>query len=284
MSLCCLILFESAFVLVTLFSMSAGASTHMAGSSLVRAETTLFPPEPGKVAGSQGAKAVTTRKSDKAQSPRQSQKTEKTQKSQQLHKTDSTQDPQKVQKAGSVPAAKKTRAQMTQPSAKVAPAKSAQLGKSALKTSSTQKQAGKGNALHGQPWAFGGGRSTFSWSRTGLDGDELLNQATGKKSTAKIDKARTEQKRGATDGISVSVDREVKDWHTAPGNELHPGEDVALDAQHRVRAFATMKSSDLSLGLGPEVIVRDQQSNHSFNPSEQPDVEPGVGMRLMLDF
>ena len=56
---------------------------------------------------------------------------------------------------------------------------------------------------------------------------------------------------------------------------------MSIKGQHRMRAFATTEEDDLSLGLGPEVIVRDRQNTSSYTQDPgQPDVDAGVGMRM----
>ncbi len=142
--------------------------------------------------------------------------------------------------------------------------------------------------LHAQHWAFETGRSARFWGQTGLDGDELMSKATGHSSASPKAGASEYEDRAEKAGwetFRLSVDRESSSLQREDSKH-RADEDIKLESQHRVRAFATMKQdNDVYLGIGPEVIVRDnQQTNRQFNPSRQPDVDAGVGMRFMLDF
>ena len=89
-----------------------------------------------------------------------------------------------------------------------------------------------------------------------------------------------------TGGLKLSVDREDRRWEAAPDSGLQPDEHKAMESQHRVRAFATVKDQNLSVGVGPEVIVKDENQPHNVftRNNNQPDVDAGVGMRFKLDF
>ncbi len=142
------------------------------------------------------------------------------------------------------------------------------------------------DAVHGQSWGFDTGRSAGYWSSSGLDGDDLLRKAvpggSPKGARKKASGDRGGAARSGTDAFGLSVDREGAEMSGRGG--AGPDEDIRLESSHRVRAFATMKDKDVTFGVGPEVIVRDRQVNESLNPTKQPDVDAGVGMRLMIDF
>ncbi len=164
---------------------------------------------------------------------------------------------------------------------KAAAAKQTRSGKAAAGRPVVGKEA-----VHGQSWGFDTGRSAEYWSSSGVDGNELLRKAVRGQSDRQARKP-VETKsapRSRADAFSFSVDRETADIR-GRGRTDGPDEDIKLESSHRVRAFATMQDKDVTLGVGPEVIVRDQQQvNKSLNPSNQPDVDAGVGMRLMIDF
>lgn len=150
---------------------------------------------------------------------------------------------------------------------------------------STKKQGADVPRAH--PWAFETGRSASIWSGQGVGGDELFRNAMpqSKKSASRSTKSSETASRRSHSGLEVSVDREDRYWDPAPGT-VNPGESKALDSQHRVRAFATVQDENVSVGVGPEVIVRDEYQPHTlFNRnSSQPEVDAGVGMRFQIDF
>ncbi|MDO5536682.1 MAG: hypothetical protein Q4F72_04045 [Desulfovibrionaceae bacterium] len=161
-----------------------------------------------------------------------------------------------------------------------------QRAKTAGKSSGRDRRSGS-DSVHGQPWAFETGRSASVWGSSGIDGNDLLRMATGRTGAQpqKEGEDSGHRRRSAADAFRLSVDRESSDWQASAGHETKPGEDITLDSQHRVRAFATMQDEDLSVGVGPEFVVRDQQqSSHLLNPGDRPDIDAGVGMRLKLDF
>ncbi len=154
------------------------------------------------------------------------------------------------------------------------------------KTEAKKPAAGSASSrgLHGATFGFETQRSKSYWSNNGIDGEALMNHA------VKSRKKKSAQKPGTAvqqtpshpenkKGMQFSVESEKSDWRALPGEKL--GEDVGMKGQHRMRAFATSEEDDLSLGLGPEVIVRDRQNTTTYtqDPS-QPDVDAGVGMRM----
>lgn len=139
-----------------------------------------------------------------------------------------------------------------------------------------------------QTWAFGAGQSASAWGNRGVGGDELFRNAlpeNRKKFQGKGENSQTRSSRD-TGGLKLSVDREDRRWEAAPDSGLQPDEHKAMESQHRVRAFATVKDQNLSVGVGPEVIVKDENQPHNVftRNNNQPDVDAGVGMRFKLDF
>ncbi len=145
--------------------------------------------------------------------------------------------------------------------------------------------------VHAQPWSFGGGRSAAAWGERGIGGKELYQKAlpAGSRASAGKEKAAREEQANRTrrkrDSFDLQVDKEYRTWQ-ARHDEVKPDEEVAIDSQHRVRAFAKVQDENVTFGLGPEVIVRDQnQSSPSFvHREDQPDVDAGLGMQFKVDF
>ncbi len=172
----------------------------------------------------------------------------------------------------------------------------AQVRKSARKSSPKQSRPARPlsvqtQGIHSQPWSFGGGQSAAVWGERGIGGRELYQQALPAGSRASAGQARSAQdkERQATrrksDSFDLQVDKEYRTWQ-ARHDDVKPDEEVAIDSQHRVRAFARVQDENVTFGLGPEVIVRDQnQSSPTFVHKEnQPDVDAGLGMQFKLDF
>lgn len=154
-------------------------------------------------------------------------------------------------------------------------------------------KAGPQSSVRAHPWAFGGGKSAAAWDNRGMDGQDLYNNALPKRSETSARDARdkgpavqAQSDHKARNSIDFSVDRQNDSWRVAPRGTERADEDVAMESQHRVRAFATVQEDNLSFGLGPEVYVRDRNmSNNALGTREdQPDVDAGLGMQFKLDF
>lgn len=144
--------------------------------------------------------------------------------------------------------------------------------------------------LHGSSFGFETQRSKSYWNNNGIDGEDLMRHAVRnrkqKPDKAQSGKVQSEKETPQPENkrnMRFSVDSEKSDWRALPGEKF--GEDVNLKGQHRMRAFATSEDEDISLGVGPEVIVRDTQNTKSYaqDPS-QPDVDTGVGMRMQFNW
>lgn len=169
-----------------------------------------------------------------------------------------------------------------------APADRQPSGAGKAQTAKARSARQQADVPRARPWAFGTGRSASVWGNQGVGGDELFrnavpqsNRASGNSNSTDAATARARSQ----SGLEVSVDREDRHWDPAPGS-INPGESKALDSQHRVRAFATVQDQNVSVGVGPEVIVRDESQPHTlFNKNtSQPEVDAGVGMRFKIDF
>ena len=152
----------------------------------------------------------------------------------------------------------------------------------------TKGQTSDNKVPRAHTWAFGAGQSASAWGNRGVGGDELFRNALpeGKRNSAVREESGQAKSRD-TGGIRLSVNREDRRWEAAPEDDLlRPDEHKAMESQHRVRAFATVKDENLSVGVGPEVIVKDENQPHNVftRNNNQPEVDAGVGMRFKLDF
>lgn len=172
------------------------------------------------------------------------------------------------------------------------PVKSAKAGSGKAKAQAGRDAKGQTSdkqVPRAHTWAFGAGQSASAWGNRGVGGDELFRNALpqDRKGSAGREEDRQTQPSRDTGGIRLSVDREDRRWEAAPEADLlRPDEHKAMESQHRVRAFATVKDENLSVGVGPEVIVRDENQPHNVftRNNNQPEVDAGVGMRFKLDF
>ena len=102
--------------------------------------------------------------------------------------------------------------------------------------------------------------------------DNALNEAAGSKKKKS--------------GLALSVENETSTWRERlPTETARPDEILPLESRHVVRAFADLETGeDLSISVGPELILKDEQNrDHSANNS-QPDSALGLGMQFKLDF
>ena len=151
--------------------------------------------------------------------------------------------------------------------------------------------------MHAKPWAFGSsqeGRDAL-WQQ-GVNAEHLKKRAIPHKEsdppaldTSKgIDSALSDKKnlkKHKRDDLGVSWDRERTAWNSAPNAHQDPDERVAVESRHRVRAFADVETSeDLSISVGPELILKDKQNAPYAGHSDQPDSSVGMGMQFKLDF
>ena len=147
------------------------------------------------------------------------------------------------------------------------------------------------NALHGHAWAFGksasGGEALW---HEGIPAERLRKQAVEKgrapskgASAAGTNEKATANKKGE---LGLSWEKKSTGWR---GNLLdgnpRPDEELSLETHHKVRAFADVKTAaDLSISVGPELILKDEQrSPYGVNES-QPDSVLGMGMQFKYDF
>ncbi|MGE9984588.1 hypothetical protein [Desulfovibrio sp. SGI.169] len=154
--------------------------------------------------------------------------------------------------------------------------------------------AGKRKALHGPAWAFGqsGDRDAALW-RDGMPVQRLHERAVGGKkamnTASGIDNAlnaANENEKKPRGGLGISVENETSTWRERlPAEGARPDESLPLESRHVVRAFADVEAGDaLSISVGPELIIRDEQNREHSASNSQPDSALGLGMQFKLDF
>ena len=86
--------------------------------------------------------------------------------------------------------------------------------------------------------------------------------------------------------MGLSMENETTTWNVTPMREaMRPDEVQARESRHVVRAFADLEpTDDLSISVGPELILKDEQHGAESAGSSQPDSALGLGMQFKLDF
>lgn len=79
---------------------------------------------------------------------------------------------------------------------------------------------------------------------------------------------------------------ESSSWReSTPAQNTAPDENLPMESRHVVRAYADMApSEDLSIGVGPELILKNEQRERPGSASHQPESQLGLGMQFKLDF
>ena len=153
------------------------------------------------------------------------------------------------------------------------------------------------NSLHARDWTFSEGSSRDAWQIQGMPTNNLQGRAVGSPvpknitpgqvvNTSKgIDSALSHaEKSKKKSALALSVDDESSPWRESVTSDKTPDENLSMESRHVVRAYAdTEVSEDMNIGLGPELILRNEQRERPSN-NKQPDSVLGMGMQFKLDF
>ncbi|OXS28382.1 MAG: hypothetical protein BCS36_09680 [Desulfovibrio sp. MES5] len=165
---------------------------------------------------------------------------------------------------------------------------------SSAKQTSVKKQK---NSLHAREWTFSEGSSRDTWQIQGMPANNLQGRAVGspvpkdiapgqvvntsKSIDSALSQAEKSKKKGA---LALSVDDESSPWRESVTSSMSSDENLNMESRHVVRAYAdTEVSEDMNIGLGPELILRNEQRERPSN-NKQPDSVLGMGMQFKLDF
>ncbi|MBD5553054.1 MAG: hypothetical protein HDQ44_01820 [Desulfovibrio sp.] len=152
----------------------------------------------------------------------------------------------------------------------------------------------QGNAVHGDPWAFGQSsqRDDAIWHK-GVDGATVGKKAlpAPKPREDAADTSRgigraLEEAGDVRSRLGMSMANETGTWKVTPDQKkLHPDEYIYRDKRHVVRAFADVKAGDdLNISVGPELHIKDEAHGEGPATEDQPDSAFGVGMKFKYDF
>lgn len=154
--------------------------------------------------------------------------------------------------------------------------------------SQTAKASGKNKAKSREKsaWIFGQSKDRGApiWKK-GIEGASLDKGRRAKKRNQK-DAAGAEKKGEKERIMNFSARNEYGEWRVTPDQkDINPDERIARDRRRVLRAFADVKPApDLSVSIGPELILKDENRASERANAKQPDSELGLGMEFIFDF
>lgn len=145
--------------------------------------------------------------------------------------------------------------------------------------------------LHGHAWAFGTSeeRNDAIW-KNGVSASSIRKRARPLASEPKTDTTgginRAIEGEKSRSSLGVSVSDETGTWRSSPEDDIpQVDETMFRDKRHVVRAFADVKpSDDLSISVGPELILKEDGKGEEAASESQPDSALGIGMKFKYDF
>jgi len=155
-----------------------------------------------------------------------------------------------------------------------------------------------GRGLHGEHWGFGrsASRDAALWQQ-GVEAQDLYDHALppevqARKAATDIENALEEARKlsapQSSSGLDIRMERERSHWRDhLPEGTHRPDEVLSMESRHVLKAHAGMESGDdLSLSVGPELILKDEKNLSRSAPSneKQPQSELGMGMQFKLGF
>lgn len=162
--------------------------------------------------------------------------------------------------------------------------------------SSAAKAARNKQGLHARSWAFGqsSDRNAAIW-REGVPSEDLHGRAVSgalEKKAVNTAKGIGSALSGSTQAkkkknpLGISMESEISTWREPlPADGARPDEVLPLESRHVVRAYADVEAGDdLSISVGPELILRDEQTRERNSNANQPESVLGMGMQFKMDF
>lgn len=152
------------------------------------------------------------------------------------------------------------------------------------------------HGLHGRSWAFGQSRDRNAaiW-REGVPSEDLHGRAV----SGALDKKAVNTAKGISSALSgsaeakkkknplgISMESEISTWREPlPSDGARADEILPLESRHVVRAYADLETDeDVSITVGPELILRDDQTRERNSNTNQPESVLGMGMQFKVDF
>lgn len=164
--------------------------------------------------------------------------------------------------------------------------------------SSHRAQSSQIRGVHANSWAFSRGDDSRAAWRNGMPMETLqrravensyseannksVNTASGINSALDV-----ADKRNQAVGDIISVRQETSSWHkdVGPQPDAPPDENLSMERRHVVGAYADVQTDDdLSIKVGPELILKNEEREIPYADDRQPKSSLGVGMQFKLDF
>lgn len=150
--------------------------------------------------------------------------------------------------------------------------------------------------LHGRSWAFGqsSDRNAAIW-REGVPSEDLHGRAvSGALENKAVNTAKginsalsgSAEAKKKKNPLGISMESEVSTWREPlPSDGARADEVLPLESRHVVRAYADLETDeDVSITVGPELILRDEQTRERNSNTSQPESVLGMGMQFKMDF
>ena len=120
-------------------------------------------------------------------------------------------------------------------------------------------------------------------TESGIDRALAAAQAIADAEAAEAARAQHAKPKGS---LGMSMKNSTTTWNVTPMREaMRPDEVLVRDRHHVLRAFADVEpTEDLSIRVGPELILKDEQHGAESAGSSQPDSALGLGMQFKLYF
>lgn len=162
-------------------------------------------------------------------------------------------------------------------------------GTAAAKAGAAKGAAGGKAAASGKNAAATGQAGRSAPGKGAVDtGDAIERALSAAQAASQAEEAKAAGEQGfkPRGSLGLSMKDSTTTWNVTPMREaMRPDEKLVRDRQHVVRAFADVEpTDDLSIRVGPELILKDEQHAAESAGASQPDSALGLGMQFKLDF
>lgn len=162
-------------------------------------------------------------------------------------------------------------------------------GTGGVKAAGAKGTAGGAGNAGGKNAAGTGRAATGAPGKGAVDtGDAIERALSAAQAASQAEETRAAGEQGfkPKGSLGLSMKDSTTTWNVTPMREaMRPDEILVRDRQHVVRAFADVEpTDDLSIRVGPELILKDEQHGAESAGSSQPDSALGLGMQFKLDF
>lgn len=141
--------------------------------------------------------------------------------------------------------------------------------------------------MRARPWVFGVSpdRDDIIWKK-GINAKQINERSrpeARKKKAKPSDEASAKSAKKSAFGLSM--ENSESRWKADAAGEPRPDEDMVRDRKRVFRAYAGVKpSDDITISVGPELIIKDESHGESSANAADPDSAFGLGMKFKYDF